>query len=77
MKIHIRLYMSLGSRNNNSQFILEFKKENVTVGDLLKKLSLTSKEVGLISVNKQIIRNKKTKLKNDDQVKLFPIVGGG
>ena len=77
MKIHIRLYMSLGSRNNNSQFILEFKKENVTVGDLLKKLSVTSKEVGLISVNKQIIRNKKTKLKNDDQVKLFPIVGGG
>ena len=77
MKIHIRLYMSLRSRNNNSQFILEFKKENVTVGDLLKKLSLTSKEVGLISVNKQIIRNKKTKLKNDDQVKLFPIVGGG
>lgn len=69
--------MSLRSRNNNSQFILEFKKENVTVGDLLKKLSVTSKEVGLISVNKQIIRNKKTKLKNDDQVKLFPIVGGG
>jgi sulfur carrier protein ThiS len=69
--------MNLGNRNDNSLFTLEFYRENVQIEDLLKCLNISPKDVGLITVNKKIIMDKKTKLKNDDHVKIFPIVSGG
>lgn len=77
MKIYVRLFMNLGNRNDKSLFALEFKRKNIQIEDLLKCLNISSEDVGLITINKRIIMDKKTKLENDDQIKIFPIVSGG
>lgn len=69
--------MNLGNRNDNGLFTLEFYRENVQIEDLLKCLNVSPKDVGLITVNKRIVMDKKTKLKNGDHVKIFPVVSGG
>lgn len=77
MKIFIRLFMNLGNRNDNGLFALEFKGKNIQIEDLLICLNISPEDVGLITINKRIIMDKKTKLRNDDQIKIFPIISGG
>lgn len=77
MEICVKLYMSLKKREGDNEFKLELENKYTTISDLLKKLSISEEAVGLISINGHVIQNKKTILKDGDEIKLFPVVCGG
>ncbi|ALM76417.1 MoaD/ThiS family protein [Thermococcus barophilus] len=73
MKVKIRLYGELALKFS-PEFEVEIE-ENLTVGDLLKKLEISDQEYHIL-VNEKKVR-KDHKLKENDYIKLLPVVYGG
>ncbi|WP_324735277.1 MoaD/ThiS family protein [Thermococcus sp. SY098] len=73
MKVKIRLYGELALKFS-PEFEVEIE-ENLTVGDLLKKLKISDQEYHILVNEKKV--KKDYKLKENDHIKLLPVVYGG
>ncbi|ADT85117.1 MoaD/ThiS family protein [Thermococcus barophilus] len=73
MKVKIRLYGELALKFS-PEFEVEIE-ENLTVGDLLKKLKISDQEYHILVNEKKV--SKDHKLKENDYIKLLPVVYGG
>ena len=79
MLVVVKLFATLARYYNGSipgvPFTLEIP-ENITISDLVEKLNLPRDEVKLFFVNGRL-QPVSYQLKNNDEVGIFPPIGGG
>jgi sulfur-carrier protein len=77
--IRVKLFATLAQNIKDIQpgvpFVVEIP-DGSTLPDLLKQLRVAEKEVKLLFVNGRL-RSNEYQLKNDDDVGIFPPIGGG
>ena len=81
MRIHVKLFATLRERGPEGLDIGEAftvsLKENSTVNDLLNYLGITIKEAKIIMINHNSIMSYDEPLHENDEISIFPPVGGG
>jgi sulfur-carrier protein len=79
MFIQVKLFVSLANYSPGTHSGIPFMVEvpdGSTISDLIKRLNLPEKEVNLSFVNGRH-QSLEHPLKSEDQVGLFPLIGGG
>jgi len=79
MRVRVKLYATLGKHVANTAPGIPFEVElpdGATVADLVKRLNLPQEEVKVAFVNGRA-RPMDWRLQADDEVGIFPPVGGG
>lgn len=74
MKIHVKLFASL-RRGRFDACSLEFG-EGTAVGDVLSALEIPDQEASIIFINSRIA-DKCSLLRGEDNLAIFPPIGGG
>jgi sulfur carrier protein ThiS len=79
MKVQVRLFGTLGNDYPGHDPLNGFEvelHENATVKDLVEHLRIPASKVGMVTVNRQLVRSDHS-LRPEDAVRLFrPIFGG-
>ena len=76
MTVNLNGTLKKYARNENGKD--EVILDNVdTIDDLLNSYGFEKGEVGVIVVNGALVQNPNRKLEPDDNIKLYPIFGGG
>ncbi len=79
MKIHLRLYGTLGNdlpdHDRLAGIVVEIPKGS-NVSDLISHLSVPREKVGIISINGKLVKDSKT-LHSDNYVCMYQPISGG
>ena len=79
MKIHLRLYGTLGNdlpdHDRLAGIVVEIPKGS-NVSDLIRHLSVPREKVGIISINGKLVKDSKT-LHSDNYVCMYQPISGG
>ncbi len=76
MKIHLGGSLAWYDKQKRSNFVVELSG-SMSLNALLDKLAIPSAEIAIISINGQLLRGEDYMLKDTDEIKLYPSMGGG